>query len=82
MLRGGTLHSNKGVNLKHRLLSLPSLTTKGRRKDLFVNEQQDCRLHNCRTITLALKDLETEGMRLAPELESGSFRGVCRLRRI
>lgn len=42
VLRGGQLHSNKGVNLKHRLLSLPSLTAKDYRDlDFAVSEGLD-----------------------------------------
>jgi pyruvate kinase len=42
VLRGGTLHSNKGVNLKNRLLSLPALTTKDYRDlDFAVSEGLD-----------------------------------------
>src|ERR1700738_1094212 len=42
VLRGGELKSNKGVNLKNRLVSLPSLTTKDYQDlDFAVSEQLD-----------------------------------------
>jgi pyruvate kinase len=42
VLRGGALKSNKGVNLKNRLVSLPSLTTKDYQDlDFAVSEQLD-----------------------------------------
>src|SRR6202048_2063889 len=42
IIRGGELKSNKGVNLKNRLVSLPSLTTKDYQDlDFAVSEQLD-----------------------------------------